>query len=383
MDLCQSPKLARDLESYFELSPSVDKRIEILEYIQLLATAQKQQTDEVQNLLPVRVHFFIELILVWACVDPSCNHLAANQPELVNTRWGFGQIFLSETKKCGCGAPSFRLVICSECGSEYLIASRKKIHGGGTVLTDVYVNDEDFGELVDSDELGVDEVEHLKVEVSNDILIAPANMTTLAGDGLSRTRMDRAASLSAEGDFEFQYIARSDEKLICAGCEKNDRNNPRLFNKGFLGSPFLMGVVIPTIINNLPARRNHSFETANGKRLITFTDSRQGTARHAVKTQMDSERAYVRSKIYEKLLEAYHQSMSADPKIEEQVQDLINKGLSETDARNFISQMTGGLSKSSGGISWPEMKEFLADLSQIKRLAEEYYQKNPHIWKPP
>ena len=120
-----------------------------------------------------------------------------------------------------------------------------------------------------------------------------------------------------------------------------------------------MGVVIPTIINNLPARRNHSFETANGKRLITFTDSRQGTARHAVKTQMDSERAYVRSKIYEKLLEAYHQSMSADPKIEEQVQDLINKELSETDARNFISQMTGGLSKSSGGISWPEMKEFL------------------------
>ena len=148
---------------------------------------------------------------------------------------------MSETKKCGCGAPSFRLVICSECGSEYLIASRKKIHGGGTVLTDVDVNDEDFGELVDSDELGVDEVEHLKVEVSNDILIAPANMTTLAGDGLSRTRMDRAASLSAEGDFEFQYIARSDEKLICAGCEKNDRNNPRLFNKGFLGSPFFDG----------------------------------------------------------------------------------------------------------------------------------------------
>ncbi|MCY1354065.1 hypothetical protein D9M69_404240 [compost metagenome] len=42
-----------------------------------------------------------------------------------------------------------------------------------------------------------------------------------------------------------------------------------------------------------------------GRKLISFTDSRQGTARIAVKLQQDSERNRIRGLIYQRLLQAH------------------------------------------------------------------------------
>ena len=79
-----------------------------------------------------------------------------------------------------------------------------------------------------------------------------------------------------------------------------DRERERaLYRPIRVGAPFLLGVAIPTLLEAMPPLTGgQEPRPLDGRRLITFTDSRQGTARIAAKLQQESERDYVRSLLY-------------------------------------------------------------------------------------
>ena len=54
-----------------------------------------------------------------------------------------------------------------------------------------------------------------------------------------------------------------------------------------------------------------------GRKLISFTDSRQGTARIAVKLQQDSERNRIRGLIYQRLLQAQPVTVMSEEELQE------------------------------------------------------------------
>ena len=93
--------------------------------------------------------------------------------------------------------------------------------------------------------------------------------------------------------------------LSCPVCHAKDRSGRSLFQPIRLGAPFFLGTAIPTLLEPLPPMTGgQDVRPLDGKRLITFTDSRQGTARFATKLQQESERNYVRSLLYHSLAAA-------------------------------------------------------------------------------
>lgn len=72
-----------------------------------------------------------------------------------------------------------------------------------------------------------------------------------------------------------------------------------------VGAPFFLGNVIPELLDDAQPRTSLSNGAdgpenapAGGKQLLTFTDSRQGTARLSAKLQTEAERNYIRAIIY-------------------------------------------------------------------------------------
>src|SRR5690606_1911677 len=82
-----------------------------------------------------------------------------------------------------------------------------------------------------------------------------------------------------------------EEVLSCPVCNEKDRPGRSLFMPVRLGAPFLLATAIPALLDPLPPMvGGQESRPLDGKRLITFTDSRQGTARFATKLQQESER---------------------------------------------------------------------------------------------
>ncbi|RJQ08841.1 MAG: DUF1998 domain-containing protein [Dehalococcoidia bacterium] len=78
-----------------------------------LGSAAKRDASE-PSLLPCRVHsFFRGLPGLWACIDPACSAVRPGAPRPV------GQLFAQPQDTCACGARVFELYTCRSCGAAY------------------------------------------------------------------------------------------------------------------------------------------------------------------------------------------------------------------------------------------------------------------------
>ncbi len=82
------------------------------------------------------------------------------------------------------------------------------------------------------------------------------------------------------------------ERACCPGAD-NARLAPQRY-----GPPFFMGATIPAMVEALAPPLGRSGLPMGGRRALTFSDSRQGTARLAAKLQQDAERNLTRAFLY-------------------------------------------------------------------------------------
>jgi hypothetical protein len=88
-----------------------------------------------------------------------------------------------------------------------------------------------------------------------------------------------------------------------------------------LGAPFLLQTALPIVLRHLPPYRTGAAALPfGGRRLISFTDSRQGTARFAAKIQLETERDFVRSMLYHSVAD---RARPTDPHAREEVRHEI------------------------------------------------------------
>ena len=296
--LVEGPKMLSDLISPFtEETQPPPTTAGVMAILDAATTA----THPSGPLLPLRGHFFLRTQGgLWACSNHRCT--GREGTDLADASWGFGKTFLTQHDACdACGSLVFELVFCHACGADYAACREEAPPDGPRKLVAAAAASwsEDEG---DEDELDLAEDEEgpARNKVEKRRLIEGAHAANLDGSSVaSRTFEPKTGILDDPNGAAIRLLLPDvDEKVRCSRCGERERGGGDLFRPFRLGAPFFLGVTIPGVLAQLQPTESSVPLPIDGRRLITFTDSRQGTARFASRAQVESERNYVRSLIY-------------------------------------------------------------------------------------
>lgn len=267
--------------------------------LQLLDLCTQAVNENGDPLLPLRGHFFHRALSgLWACANVTCT--GRQQTALDAPSWAFGRLFLERRQHCdACGSPVYELVRCNECNAEHLSVQEVSEQGVEWLRPRLYAQDEDEfqQELEPLEEEDIEDELPVAPEPGRGLLRLLVSSTAAQAYSV-RLRDDGRINWTQNEGIEVHLLGPERNMLSCPCCNTRDRQG-KLFHPVRLGAPFLLQTAIPTLLRHLPS---YSTSTAilpfDGRRLISFTDSRQGTARFATKIQLETERDFVRSLLY-------------------------------------------------------------------------------------
>jgi ATP-dependent helicase YprA (DUF1998 family) len=247
------------------------------------------------SLLPLRMHLFMRTQPgIFAC----CNSQCPARPTGSCRDWTFGRAYLERRGRCDhCHSLVFPVVLCSGCGEAYLSAREDRNTLIPAEWSGVAIDDD---EALDDD--GANKEESKGVEGQPRLLAGPTGRDR----EVSPSTLDPATGAigaNSSTSCAFYEPPLEDGVPRCGRCGEKESTTRELFRGVRAGAPFLLGVAIPSVLEQLPRDERETRHPASGRKLITFTDSRGGTARFALKSQLEAERNYVRALIYHKLWE--------------------------------------------------------------------------------
>jgi DEAD/DEAH box helicase domain-containing protein len=262
--------------------------------LELVDLAHRSRS-EMGSFFPVRAHFQVRTLPgLWACGDPACTHHGDLAPP-----WPFGAVYLQPRASCQCGAPVWPVATCGRCGAEYL---EGLFDAGKQTFTPPALNP-----LALLDEPSVETGAEDEEQGEDELAAEDTGRTTKAWmrpDEQGGYQFDIRAQRMEQGSLRVSLVefpTVGDDPTTCVCCGNPQRNGRPPFRAARIGTPFMLGVVLPVVLGELPALSPASEMGLpfGGRRLITFTDSRQGSARFAAIQQGEVERAYVRSLLYQ------------------------------------------------------------------------------------
>ncbi|MGI8494439.1 MAG: DEAD/DEAH box helicase [Pyrinomonadaceae bacterium] len=274
----------------------IDKTLKWLD----LLTSARDETGEANGggewFLPLRAHLFHQTLTgVWACADYGCSFKTGTL--LDDPAWSFGKVYLEPRKHCDCGSPVYETVKCDGCGTVHLRAGVDQI-GRVTQLQPQNAQDE-FELDVEAEEAAESQIEDDEQNPrgrQHQILIVNQNNTRL--DWLKIEKNTRQIVESGENLISVRAFEDGGDGLICPVCEQREKSGTPLFQASRIGAPFLIGGILPTLLEFAPDGEHPAEHSYRGRRLLSFNDSRQGTARMAAKLQQEAERNRIRGLIY-------------------------------------------------------------------------------------
>jgi len=284
------------------------RELQALQWLDTLTAAVAGKGRSTLPFLPLRLHVFHNTMSgMWACVDARCG--ARKGTALDDPDWSFGAVYTEERKHCACGAPAYPLISCNDCNQTFLGADLVTTGLSQRLVAPVEMEADEFA--LDRDP--VDDADALEEAEGGEGLELPAarSRVLIANTDASRPPLllDRGTQQvvpEPSGDTVeawVQDVSIVDDQLVlaCPDCGGHEVAH-RQFRKPRLGAPFYLGNVIPTLLEFCPDGDLPLDLPRRGRRMITFTDSRQGTARIAAKLQQDAERNALRAAVYRKLV---------------------------------------------------------------------------------
>lgn len=253
------------------------------------------------SLAPVRVHSFHRAAPgLWSCLDPTCTQARPAD-------WPFGSIHHAAADRCRCGAPLFEIVSCAECGEPYLdvqetSASRIVRPPRGPAADDFDLDaDRDVGETE-----GEDDAEPPEAAGERKLIALKAHggaMRLLFVEGQTGRVHDSEDAPGLLRLPAFDHLTPH----VCPSCRTQAAPGADLIRPIRFGAPFILGTATPVLLEGAarapeaddPERwTSGAAPPVMGRQLLSFTDSRQGTARLSAKLQIGSERNFVRAFVY-------------------------------------------------------------------------------------
>lgn len=268
----------------------VEKLEEKLHLIDLLADAKVND----KAVFPVRAHFFSRGIGgVYVCTNPQCKKHGDAQPQSA-----VGTMSTIAGKKCNsCGFPLLELVACRSCGNYMLHGEKIRQNDGKEYfqLSSSVTQDAFYIESEESDD-NQDEI----ISNSTDLFIAKYDINKRYINDVIKYSLTNDAEVVFEpvsGNFVFGEI---NGQQVCPYCGENT-HNPMHFR---ISSSFLNRILSDIILEQTPEMKPVKPEMLwSGHKYISFTDSRQGTAKVSALINIDSERNWLRSQVFHLLAE--------------------------------------------------------------------------------
>jgi ATP-dependent helicase YprA (DUF1998 family) len=278
-----------------------EKQREVLEWLDVMTGTSESETAP--PFLKLRIHLFQRMLHgLWSCVDPNCT---AKSDSLKD--WPFGNAYVTQRSRCDCHAPVYEVGFCTECQTPHLIAEDV---GGELRQRSPYAGDE-FALTYDVNEEDAQLVEETGHRGGKNgvqkLVLAPDSCThgtyqeiTLDVDSLELGRINHGNNSN--------ILIAADTESQCGCCENAGVSGDEFLRKCYLGAPFYVANAVPTVLEFCPDPEKADGDgkspeelPGRGRKLITFTDSRQGTARMAVRMQQEAERSRLRGLVFEVL----------------------------------------------------------------------------------
>ncbi len=330
--LVKSPKPMRLIELVNQLNQQKDWSLtqnEMLRWLDLCSGTRP--TPNEPAFLKLRAHLFQRTTHgLWACFDKNCS---AKKETALQENWPFGYVYVSQRQTCKCGSPVFELSFCNDCNEPHLLARDK---GGKLIQWNTSGGDE-FSLQAESHG---DEDINLGSE-GLPIVSTPLVLCSELNDGKEyiSVNFDKLSGAISPASGGAVALRLNDQQPLCSrkSCGFSGVQGSFPFRRALLGGPFYVANAVPTVLEYCQDYQDEDRKPeygpqslpGRGRRLITFTDSRQGTARMAVRMQQEAERSRLRGLVVEVLCwnqRSHGNSQAAasnrDPAVLEQ---LINK----------------------------------------------------------
>lgn len=297
-----------------------------LAWLDLLTTALNGSGRFAVPFLPLRLHAFHNTMHgLWACSNPNCRE--KNTTALNDENWNYGMVYMDEIRKCVCGSPVFPILSCNDCNETFLSAEIVSNSSKLRLLSPLAEEEDEFTLEKDPDE-------DADLDADNDPKDTASSLRTpvLIVNGNSRgseifinLETYEIETKESENNLKLRVhdSVPEDGQIIlkCPECTGGSHSK-RQFRKALLGAPFQLGNIIPTLLEFCPDGELPLDMPRRGRRMITFTDSRQGTARIAAKLQQDAERNALRASVYKNLVSQNAGSAGKRQKIENEIQQM-------------------------------------------------------------
>lgn len=331
------------------------------------------------SILPNRIHLFHRTVGgLWACINPSCSGRPLRDEK--NSDWVFGRVFSEAREHCpDCSSIVLEWAYCSLCGDGALRA--EEYDGGSRIAAwSDGTREDDFEQTLEREDPaeGMDDD-----EAPNSVVTAPAIVSrrylALPMRPGTFSLLVELGSGRVDGDQEGSVIFGATRDMsVCPCCRKAPSSvdpSRGAMRSAIAGAPFLMAQITPGFLSDLsPEPSAEEPLPSDGRRLITFTDARQGTARHAANLQIASERTFVRGFFYHFVQERLAVDSSSLAKLDEQIAEL--RGLPATATiSTIIAQMEQDRIKLVGGGAkpWTALVERLAHHTTVDHFLRELW----------
>ena len=317
------------------------------------------------SVLPVRVHVFQRTLTgLWACVNPTC----PDRPASKKGDWPFGAVFVEKREHCpACHSLVLEWAFCSRCGEGALKAETVD-ESTRVAAWDDPDREDGFDQILDRDETYGAESEDEQDRQSSTAAVSDRRyLRPWMGNPIPKLTFDRRSGLIAEGsDREGLTFEAHPDVTHCPCCGFPPEGAQQ--EKGALralaaGAPFLMSQITPGVVGRLsPHGSSNEPLPFGGRQLITFTDARQGTARHAANIQVTSERSYIRSFLYHYVQQRPPRNDREVARLEALISKLTASG--DHDLMAMIPSLEADKRKAEGAAvpkKWSDLVQRLAD----------------------
>lgn len=288
---------------YPSATPSLlDKQNHLLRWLDICSFTKPKQDDPA--FLPLRMHLFQRTLMgLHACVNPDCtgkHKTVLDQQDDGRPVWQFGYVYHQPKQSCDhCGYPVFELVFCDDCQTPHLFAAystakSKQLTKPSKVFKDEFSLDE-IPDNTDTENTNTTNTNDKSTTATKEshVVLMPILATKDSNKTYERWHLSKEGQLFSRPDKDTIQINTDDglhALYNCHFCGLESSVRPVLKIKN-LSAPFYVSEAVPTLLDYCePADNNdNKLLPYNGKTMISFTDSRQGTARISMKIAKDSQ----------------------------------------------------------------------------------------------